>query len=116
MKHVNEILDGKKLDEFISESDKDKILELRASASIAFGAEKRIRDSGGNTERRRKYIGFLSAIIQECDKHLALAKKRHKRTSEECKALEDDYKQFERLTREIAGEAAYQKIIEAMRF
>ena len=110
MKHVNEILDGKKLDEFIYESDKEKILELRASASIAFGAEKRIRDSGGNTEQRRKYIGFLSAIIQEGDKHLALTKKRHKRTSE------DDYKQFERLTKEIAGDAVYQKIIEAMRF
>ena len=116
MKHVNDILNGKKLDEFISESDKNKILELRASASIAFGSEKRIRDSGGDTEQRRKYIVFLSAVIQECDKHLSLTKNRQKRTNDEYRALEDDYKQFERLTREIAGETAYQKIIEAMRF
>lgn len=111
MKSVNDILNGKKLNEHLQTASRAEVLELRYSASVCMGLEKQIRDSGHNTEKTRKYICFLSAVIQECDKSLALLKKVKAKQRADLAALAAEYDAFKKLTRSIAGNSMYSQIL-----
>jgi hypothetical protein len=111
MRYVNDILDGKRLDEFTSTATKDQLIELRTSASIGIGIEKRARDSGQDTHERRKYIAFLSAAIQESDKALAALKKTSRDARKDFALLFNEYELFRKLTKSIAGNDIYSEII-----
>ena len=115
MRYVNEILDGRTIDEFITVSSRDQISELRASASIGMTKEKQIRDTDGDTPRRRKYIAFLSATIQECDKALRELNATEKKINRDFDALRDEYSLFKNATLAVVGNKVYSKILEIAR-
>lgn len=114
MRYVSEILSGATLDEFTATASKEQIIELRTSASVAIVEEKRIRDSGQDTKDRRKYIGFLSATIQECDKKLSLLKLNKKQANKDFCLLLREYELFRKLTRETVGSSTYSQILDKM--
>jgi hypothetical protein len=115
MRYVNDILFGTTLDEFTAKANKEQIIELRTSASVAIVEEKRIRDTGLDTKDRRKYIGFLSAVIQECDKKLSLFKLNKKQANKDFSLLLSEYGLFRKLTREAVGNSVYSQILNKMK-
>lgn len=114
MRYVNEILNGKKLDDFISSAGRKEILELRVSAAQAIVAEKMLRDDGDNSARRRRYIGFLSAVIQECDKSVARKKRERQVSASDFMMISDEYELFRAITKNVIGVADYEKILKIM--
>lgn len=115
MRRVNEILAGKSLDDFLKDASKEQIMELRNSASFSVRFERDMQKIDRETERRSKFIGFLGAVIQECDRHLSMIKLKNKQRLDEIISIKDEYKRFKKLTLEIAGTSTYQMILSKLK-
>jgi hypothetical protein len=110
---VNGILGGLRLDDFLKSATREQVLELRASASAGLTAEKKILSADG-LAKNQKYINFLSAVIQECDKTMAIAKKSKLKLNGDFLAVVSEYEKFRRITKSVAGDAAYSEIIKQL--
>lgn len=113
MKMVNDILGHLKLNDYLSQATRDQVLELRTSASVGLSAEKKMLNADGFA-RNQKYINFLSAVIQECDKTMAMAKKSKLKLNGDFLAAVNEYEKFRRITKSVAGDAAYSEIIKQL--
>ena len=113
MKMVNDILGGLKLNDFLKSATRDQVLELRTSASVGLIAEKKMLNADG-LAKNQKYINFLSAAIQECDKTMAIAKKSKLKLNGDFLAAVSEYEKFRKITKRVAGDVAYSEIIKQL--
>lgn len=113
MKMVNDILGHLKLNDYLSQATRDQVLELRTSASVGLIAEKKILNADFFA-KNQKYINFLSAVIQECDKTMAMAKKSKLKLNGDFLAVVNEYEKFRRITKSVAGDAVYSEIIKQL--
>jgi flagellar biosynthesis chaperone FliJ len=111
--NVRDILQEKKLDDYTSTATREQLIELRTAASIELSKQKSYKIAGV-IDARRRFINFLSAVIQECDTAIAKQKIGNKNKMAELIETAEKFKKFKKLVCKRFGPIAYQDLLKEL--